>query len=61
MLDQDLIDNEVERLEILFEKNNYNDNQKKWFIQAKLKDAKELNDKLLLRVCEILLDKNHLN
>jgi hypothetical protein len=56
-LEKDLVDNEVERLEILFEKNEYNDDQKRWFIESKFKDAKDTDDKILLKVCEILLDK----
>ena len=57
MLDQDLIENEIERIELLFEKNKYDDKQKKWFIEAKLKDAKELHDVVLLKVCEVLLER----
>ncbi len=54
-LEKKLVDNEVERIEILFEKNNYNNNQKRWFIESKMNDAKLLKDTNLIKVCEILL------
>ena len=62
MLDQDqldeaLINNEIERLEIIFIKENYNDKQKLWFINSKLEKAKISNDRLLIVVCSRLLDK----
>ena len=54
MLDQDLqddfiISNEIERINILFEKNKYDDEQKKWFIEAKIVAAKKSNNILLLQ------------
>ena len=52
--DKELINMEVERIKLLFIKNNYDDEQKKWFIEAKKKSAKENNDEKLLYVCKIL-------
>ena len=56
-LDEGLINNEIERLEIIFIKENYNDKQKLWFINSKLEKAKISNDRLLIEVCSRLLDK----
>lgn len=60
MLEQDLqnnfiISNEIERIKILFEKNNYTDEQKKWFIEAKIISAKNNNDDELLKIYNKLL------
>ena len=57
MLDQDLIDNEIERIKIIFQKNNYDDEQKQWFIESKLNGAKANNDTLLIEVCNKLLEE----
>lgn len=57
MLDQNLVNNEIERMEILFEKEHYNNDQRIWFIEAKMQDAKELNDIHLLEVCNRLMEK----
>lgn len=57
MLDQNLVNNEIERMEILFEKERYNNDQRIWFIEAKMQDAKELNDIHLLEVCNRLMEK----
>ena len=57
MLDQNLINNEIERMEILFEKEHYNNDQRIWFIEVKMQDAKELNDIHLLSVCNRLMEK----
>lgn len=56
-LDETLIKNEIERLEIIFIKEKYNDKQKLWFINSKLEKAKISNDRLLIEVCSRLLDK----
>ena len=56
-LDEALIKNEIERLEIIFIKEKYNDKQKLWFINSKLEKAKISNDRLLIEVCSRLLDK----
>ena len=61
MLDQGLqdefiISNEIERINILFEKNNYDEEQKKWFIEAKIISAKKNNDILLLQACSKILE-----
>ena len=56
-LDEALINNEIERLEIIFIKENYNDKQKLWFINSKLEKAKISNDRLLIEVCSRLLDR----
>ncbi len=52
--DKELINLEVERIKLLFIKNNYDEEQKKWFIEAKKKSAIENNDEKLLYVCNIL-------
>ncbi len=57
MLNQNLIENEIEHIEILFLKEHYNNYQKKWFIESKKKDAEKLNDINLLEVCNKLLEK----
>lgn len=61
MLDQDLqddfiISNEIERINILFEKNKYDDEQKKWFIEAKIVAAKKSNNILLLQAYSKILE-----
>ncbi len=56
-LDEGLINNEIERLEIIFIKEKYNDKQKLWFINSKLEKAKISNDRLLIEVCSRLLNK----
>ena len=56
-LDQNLVNNEVERLEILFAEKGYDKEERSWFIESKYHDAKKNNDLVLLKVCEILLDK----
>ena len=61
MLDQDLqddfiISNEIERINILFEKNKYDDKQKKWFIEAKIVAAKKSNNILLLQAYSKILE-----
>lgn len=56
-LDENIINNEIERLEIIFMKEKYNDKQKLWFINSKLEKAKSSNDRLLIEVCSRLLDK----
>ena len=52
MLEQDLKDEETlletERLKILFKKNNYDKQQKKWFLESKIMNAKECGNKNLL-------------
>lgn len=55
LLDEKLILNEMERLNILFIKNNYDEKQKKLFIESKLEKAKLNNDTLLIEVCNRLL------
>lgn len=55
LLDEKLILNEMERLNILFIKNNYDEKQKKLFIESKLEKAKINNDTLLIEVCNRLL------
>ena len=56
LLEEDLVNNEVKRIELLFEKNNYNNDQKKWFLESKLKYAKATNDVIVYRVCNILIN-----
>ncbi len=54
-LDNEFINLEVERIKLLFEKNKYDLEQKKWFIEAKMFDAKNNKDVNYLKVCDILL------
>ena len=56
-LNKEFIENEVERIRIVFLKNSYNDEEKRWFIESKVNAAKASNDVLLLEVCNILLDE----
>lgn len=56
-LNKEFIENEVERIRILFLKNNYNAEEKRWFLESKINSAKAINDVLLLEVCDILLDE----
>jgi hypothetical protein len=55
-LDLFLVNNEIERIKILFEKNNYNNSQKRWFIEYKYNEAKAANDDLMIIVCDKLLE-----
>ena len=55
--DDEFINLEVERIKILFQKNNYNINQQKWFLESKIMTARENNDLNYLKVCEILLNE----
>lgn len=61
MLGQDLRDEEtlleIERINILFKKNNYDKQQKKWFLESKIMNAKEHGDKKLLILYEELLNE----
>ena len=57
MLDKDLVNNEIERIKLLFLKEKYDQEQKKWFIESKINRAKATNDDLLLEVCERLLEE----
>lgn len=54
-LDNEFINLEVERIKLLFEKNKYDKEQKKWFIEAKMLDAKNNKDINYIKVCDILL------
>ena len=51
-----IINNEVERIKLVFIKNNYNLQQKLWFINAKKILATKNKDLLLLKVCNKLLN-----
>ena len=57
MSDQDLVNNEIERIKLIFQGNNYDEEQKLWFIESKLNGAKNNNDTLLIEVCEKLLEE----
>ena len=52
--DDVMINLEVERIKLLFEKNNYNLKQKKWFIEAKEKNATKEKSEIILNACRIL-------
>ena len=54
-VDEIIINDEIERLKLLFERNNYNKQEKIWFIDSKKITAIENKDLLLLEVCNILL------
>ena len=61
MLDQHLqdsfIENEVERIELFFIDNKYNEKQKLIYLNKRLYNAEKNNDELLLKVCNILFNK----
>ena len=55
MLNQESLDNkaielEKKRILLLFKKENYNLQQKKWFIESKINDCEKNNDHLLLNM-----------
>ena len=54
--EDNFIELEVERLKLLFRKNKYNKEQKKWFLEAKLMNKETKNDQRYLKVCKILLE-----
>ena len=56
-VDEIIINNEIERLKLLFERNNYNKQEKIWFIDSKRITAVENKDLLLLEVCNRLLSE----
>ena len=60
-LDEKIINNEIERIKILFEKNEYGLEEKKWFIEAKLINAQKNNDMYLIEVCNRLLKELRLD
>jgi len=54
-VDEEVINNERERLEILFLKEKYTKEQKLWFIESKVNTAKKQKDILTIKACEKLL------
>ena len=55
MLENKEIDDEVynfekERILLLFKKENYNNQQKKWFLESKMIEANKVNDKRLINL-----------
>ena len=55
-VDEELINNEVDRLELLFMKEKYTKEQKLWFIESKINMAKRKKDFLTIKICEKLLN-----
>ena len=55
-LEDELIKNEIERIELFFLKNNYDKKQKLLFINSKLYNARINNDELLTKVCNKLFE-----
>ena len=60
-VDKHIIENEIERIRILFEKEKYNLEEKKWFIDAKMINALKSNDIYLIEVCKSLLKELRLD
>ncbi len=55
MLENKEIDDEVynfekERILLLFKKENYNNQQKKWFLESKMIEANKVNDQRLINL-----------
>ena len=55
LLDKGMINNEVHRITLLFDKNHYDKEQRIWFIQSKIRRAKASRDLYLLAACNELL------
>jgi len=53
----DFIELEVQRIKLLFEKNKYNTEQKKWFIEAKLMNKEKENNEAYIEIYERLLEE----
>ncbi len=60
-LDNKLIEMEIERTKILFEKSNYNLEEKKWFLEAKMINAQKNGDKFSLEVVNRLIHELRLD
>ncbi len=58
-VNKEIIELELERIKLLFLKNNYDTEQKKWFIEAKRETALKNNDANLLEVCKLLEESNN--
>ena len=56
LLDRGIINNEVNRMIHLFDKNHYDKEQRIWFIQSKIRRAKASKDLYLLAACNALLN-----
>jgi len=56
LLNKQALELEKERILLLFEKEKYNKQQKKWFLESKMIDAKKSNDQEFMKVYEELLE-----
>ena len=56
-LDEELIDIEMDRIKLVFEKEKYDDDQKKWYLESVIEQAKKSNDIVTLEVCHLLLNQ----
>lgn len=54
-LDDKALELEIERIKILFEKSNYNLEEKKWFLDAKMISAQKDNDIFAIEACKRLI------
>jgi mutator protein MutT len=54
-LDDKALELEIERIKILFEKSNYNLEEKKWFLEAKMISAQKDNDVFAVEACKRLI------
>lgn len=57
LLDDETIDIEMDRIKLVFEKENYDDEQKKWYLESVIEQAKKSNDIVTLEVCHMLLNQ----
>lgn len=57
LLDEETIDIEMDRIKLVFEKENYDDEQKKWYLESVIEQAKKSNDIVTLEVCHMLLNQ----
>ena len=54
-LDEKVVQLEIERIKLLFEKNNYNLEEKKWFLDAKMISAQKDKDIFSMETCQRLV------
>ena len=60
-LDEKGLELEVERIKLLFEKSNYNLEEKKWFLDAKMISAQKDNDIFAIEACKRLIKELRLD
>jgi hypothetical protein len=56
ILDKKALELEKERILLLFEKEKYNNQQKKWFLESKMIGIEKSNDQELMNVYKELLE-----